>query len=200
MAITYPVTMPTTPGFVSSTFGLEANTTVSTSPLNRVEQVVERAGARWVASFVLPAMRPSVAAQWRAFLISLRGRYGTFYGFDPDQKTLLGTATGTILVNGGSQTGNTLAVDGISPSGTILRGTYIQVGLHLYLVVEDATANGSGEASLTIEPALRESPSNNAGVTVTNPKCVMRLTEDSVVWAGDRTSNITLQFSAVEAL
>ena len=200
MAISYPVTMPTTPGFVSSTFGLEANTTVSTSPLNRVEQVVERAGARWVASFVLPAMRPSVAAQWRAFLISLRGRYGTFYGFDPDQKTLLGTATGTILVNGASQTGNTLAVDGVSASGTILRGTYIQVGTYLYLVVEDATANGSGEASLTIEPALRESPSNNAGVTVTNPKCVMRLTEDSVVWAGDRTSNITLQFSAVEAL
>lgn len=200
MTISYPVTMPTTPGLVSSTFGLVSNTTVFQSNLSRVEQVVERPGALWRGDYVLPAMRPTVAANWRAFLTSLRGRYGTFYGFDPDQKSLLGTATGTILVNGGSQTGNALAVDGVSAGGTILKGSYIQVGVYLYMVVEDATANGSGEATLSIEPALRTSPGNNDPVTVSNPKCIMRLVEDSVQWSGDRASTITLQFSGIETL
>lgn len=200
MAISYPVTMPTTPGFVSSRFLLRSNTTVFASPLSQVEQVLERQGARWAGEYVLPPMKRAVAANWVAFLVSLRGRRGTFYGFDPDAKTLLGTATGTILVNGASQTGNTLAVDGISASGTILKGTYIQVGVYLYMVVEDATANGSGEATLSIEPGLRTSPANNDGVTVTNPKCIMRLAEDQVSWDANRASVFGIQFTAIEAL
>jgi len=200
MTISYPVTMPTTPGFVSSRFWLRSNTTVFTSPISKVEQVLERQGARWAAEYVLPPMKRATAAAWVAFLVSLRGRRGTFYGFDPDAKTMLGTATGTILVNGSSQTGNALAVDGLSAGGTILMGSYIQVGLYLYMVVEDATANGSGEVTLSIEPALRTSPGNNDSVTVTNPKCIMRLTEDDVSWDADRCSKFGIQFSAIEAL
>jgi hypothetical protein len=200
MTISYPVTMPTTPGFVSSTFGLSSNTTVFPSPLSRHEQVLERPGALWKAEFVLPPMRPATAAQWRAFLASLRGRFGTFYGFDPDLKAPLGTATGTILVAGGSQTGNDLAVDGVSVSGTILAGTYFQLENRFYMVVQDATANGSGQATLAINPALRSAPANDAALTFTNPKCIMRLVDDSVQWGGDRNSNVTLQFAAIETL
>lgn len=200
MAISYPVTMPTTPGFVSSRFFLRSNTTVFGSPLSGVEQVLERQGAKWAAEYVLPPMKRAVAANWVAFLVSLRGRRGTFYGFDPDAKSMLGTATGTFAVNGGSQTGNTLAIDGLSASGTILRGTYIQVGVYLYMVVEDGTANGSGEVTLSIEPGLRTSPANNDSVTVSNPKCVMRLADDAVSWDANRASVFGIQFSAIEAL
>lgn len=79
-------------------------------------------------------------------------------------------AYGTTLVNGGSQTGSTLAIDGISSDSYVpLAGDVFSIqGVEkVYTVTSDATVT-SGACTLSITPALAASPSNNAVVTFLN--------------------------------
>ncbi len=71
---------------------------------------------------------------------------------------------GTVLVNGGSQTGTSLAVDGLT--GTPQAGdTFTIAGIEkVYTVTSDATVS-SGGATLAINPALASSPADNAAIT-----------------------------------
>lgn len=195
MAITFPITLPTTPGFVNSTFRLLSHTTVHPSLLDRTETVLERAGARWAGSFSLPPMkRAPDGAIWLAKLISLRGRFGTFYGFDPDAKTPRGTVSSAV-VNGASQTGHTL---NITMTGTLLAGDFFHFTAtgRYHMVVEDQ----SGTGTLEIVPSLRESPADTEVLVYTNPRVKMRLTSDVVKWDADLLSVYGIDFEGIEDL
>lgn len=205
MAITYPLTMPAAPGFRTSRFGLVRNVAVFTSPLTGAQQTLERPGARWIAEYGLPPMRRDQAAVWLGFLAGLRGRAGTFKGFDTDAKTARGVATGTPRVKGAGQTGSALATDGWTPSttGILKTGDYLSLGApeqRLYMVVEDAASDGAGNATLSIEPALRESPDDAAVLTTAAPHGVFRLASDEVGWDADHIGRFGLTFAAIEAL
>lgn len=63
----------------SVTWHLEANTAAFTSPLTGETQTVELPGARWVAEFVLPALRAEQWRVWAAFVARLRGAAGRVY-------------------------------------------------------------------------------------------------------------------------
>ena len=125
----YPLTLPTVTGFTTQNFGLSRTISVSRSPFTRQEQVYEHDGQQWKATFSLPPMLKGHAAVWLAFLISLRGRRGTFKIGDQDRKTIQGVATGTIRVNGASQTGNQVALDGFANNtdNVFKAGDYIQI-------------------------------------------------------------------------
>lgn len=81
-----------------------------------------------------------------------------------------GTGTGTPVVNGASQTGDTLAIDGwgASQSNVMRAGDVFTVAGDnaVYMVGEDADSNGSGEVTLNISPALRVSPADGAALTI----------------------------------
>ena len=72
---------------------------------------------------------------------------------------------GTSLVNGGSQTGGTLSVDGLT--GTPYVGdTFTIAGVaKVYTVTTEASVNADGEATLTVTPNLGTSPADNAALT-----------------------------------
>jgi hypothetical protein len=71
---------------------------------------------------------------------------------------------GTVLVNGGSQTGTSLTVDGLTEAPQA-GDTFTIAGVELvYTVTADATVS-SGAATLTISPALDTSPADNAALT-----------------------------------
>ena len=145
------------------------------------------------------------AAPIIAFLLQLRGRRGTFSLGDQDRKTIQGTATGTIRVNGASQTGNQVALDGFtaSRSNVFKAGDYIQINSYLYMVTEDVSANGSGEANVKIEPALRqgiETIANDATVVYSNTKTLFRLDSNETGWDTDQVSKYGISLSATEAL
>lgn len=77
---------------------------------------------------------------------------------------------GTVLVNGGSQTGGTLTVDGIDDDDYVpLAGdTFTIDGVEkVYTVTADATVT-SGSATLNIYPNLDSSPADNAAITFLN--------------------------------
>lgn len=196
---TYPITLPTTPKISAARFGLLSNMTLFSSPLTRVQQVLSRPGQVWQADCSLPMMLEATAAPWRAALTSLRGRQGTFTLGDPAYTGARGTVAGTPLVNGASQTGNNLITDGWGASATILKGDYFALGNYLYIMTIDVTATGGGAATLTFEPTLRASPANNAAVTVSSPKALMRLTADDARW--EETPGLWgMSFNCVEAL
>ena len=85
---------------------------MSMSPFTYQQQAVAHAGQRWEVDVTLPAMNRADAEQWVAFLVSLRGRFGTFTLGDPVGASPRGSAGGTPLVNGASQIGGTLNIDG----------------------------------------------------------------------------------------
>ena len=202
---TYPLTIPTTPGFSHANIRLAKSVGITTSIFTFQSQIQQFDGEVWTGDFKLPPMIRSQAAQWQAFFMQLRGRRGTFRLGDPDNQSLLGAATGTIRVNGASQTGNQVALDGFanSTNNVFKAGDYIQIGSYLYMVTEDVNSNGSGEANVKIEPALRqgiETISDDATVLYTNTKTLFRLDSNETGWDTDQVSKYGISLSATEAL
>ena len=71
---------------------------------------------------------------------------------------------GTVLVNGGAQTGSTLAVDGLTGTPQI-GDTFSVAGIEKVYTVLAVPTVTSGAASISIYPALASSPADNAAVT-----------------------------------
>ena len=208
MAITYPLTFPTSG--VASINLMARNVIGSTSsPFNLKQQIHKHAGQRWEADISLPPMKRAQAEVWISFFMKLYGSYGTFTMGDPNAATPRGTAAstaGTPVVNGASQTGDTLNIDGLptSETGYLLAGDYIQLGTgtsaQLYKVLDDVDTNASGEAALTIWPDLRSSPSDGATVVVSSAVGLFRLGTNVTDWQINQAGFYSMTFGAVEAL
>jgi len=110
------------------------------------------------------------------------------------------------LVNGASQTGNVLNIDGCSPNvtGWFAPGDYIQLGsgsaTQLYKVLTSVNTNNSGQASVDIWPNLRSSPADNSAVIFTNAKGKFRLKDNVTQWGINEISSYGITFDCVEAL
>lgn len=189
-------------------FGLVSNTQGFVSPLAATVQTVELPGARWRCRMTFENLSDADGRTLKAFLTKLNGMAGRFYYGDPS--FLIdgpqGALGGTPLVNGASQTGNTLNVDGWSASVTdILKaGDYIQFtnadgGRELKMITADVSSNGSGETALEVYPAIRVSPADNAAITVTGATCQMMLNSDAADWALRRPMLNTITIDAIEA-
>lgn len=184
MAITYPLTLPTSPAPDSLVLRQYDVAGVSQSPWTGEQQIHEHQGKWWEAEISLPIMDRAGWAPWAATLGALKGRVGTFYLPAYLTTTPRGSASGSVSVDGAGQTGSELDVTGFTPSQTsvLLAGDFIQVGTQLFMVLTDADSDGSGDATLDIWPNLRSSPANGATVTLSNPKGLFRLTTPARDW------------------
>ena len=197
------ISIPTGIKIRSSQFGLRFNTQRFTSPLNGFTQRLNLPGAKWFVTYTLAASKRAEIAAIQGFLAQLRGGSNTFYGYDPDAKTLLGIGGGTPLVKGASQTGASLNVDGcpLSTTDWLKLGDYFEVNGELKMVTADVDTNGTGEATITFEPPLRNSPADNAAVNITTPRVKMMLVDDDAAqWAVDYAGVYQMSFSGVEVL
>jgi hypothetical protein len=201
----YPLTLPTVTGIKTQNFGLTRTISVSQSPFTKQEQVYQHDGEQWKATFTLPPMKKDSAAIWLAFLISLRGRRGTFKMGDQDRKTIQGVATGTILVNGDAQTGNAINLDGFanSTNNVFKAGDYIQINSYLYMVSADVNSDASGEATVYVEPSLRtgiEAINDDTTVIYSNTTTLMRLDSNELNWDTNKVSVYGISFACSESL
>lgn len=186
----------------NSSFGLETNTQVFTSALSKFVERSELDGARWKARYELVPMRRATFAELQSILIKLKGRVNRVNVYDPDATSPRGSVAGTILVNGGSQTGTSLDCDGFanSTTGLFLPGDYFEVNNELKMVTASVDSNGSGEATIQFEPPLRASPADNAQITYSTPKCKMILDNDGIQWdSNDAGIYESVSFSLTEA-
>ncbi|MBU0752361.1 MAG: hypothetical protein KJ787_13895 [Gammaproteobacteria bacterium] len=177
---------------------LKSNTVAFQSPLSGATQTVEFPGARWEVSFAMENLLEADTALLRAFMARLRGRAGRFTLHNFARPTPRGTISGTPLVKGAGQSGTTLLIDGCTVGTTLLAGDFIGVNGELKMVVADATADGSGEMTLTLEPPLRASPADNATITTNQPTATFMLSEDAFAVLTRPGLVSTVAVSAVE--
>lgn len=205
MAISYPLALPTVTRFSGLTIRARSAVGVSSSPFTFSQQVYAHQGDMMEADADLPPMLRADAETWISFLWALNGMEGTFLMGDPLGAAPRGTwAGGAALVKGGAQTGRTLNADGLSAGATAKAGDWLQLGTgaaaHLHRVVQDATANGSGEIALEIWPRLRASPADNDPIVIAGAVGLWRLASNVREYSVREAQIYGLRFSCIEAL
>jgi hypothetical protein len=199
MAISYPVALPTHTGIAQIELRAVNAVAYSQSPFTFAGQAHAYQGQMWQADVSLPPMHTADAEQWLGFLLSLRGRFGTFLLGDPLRTSLRGTATAATIT--GSAGDNTVSAT-VTAGQTLLAGDYIQLGsgstATLHKVLVNYTGTGSA-TDLEIWPALRVARSSATG-TLTNTKGVFRLSSNEQAWSINEASIYGITFGAMEAI
>jgi hypothetical protein len=197
------LTMPATPGFQSSRFGVETLEATFQSSLSFAQKSV-LFDSRWRATYQLPPIPRDRAGEWLAFLSSLQGQAARFYAFDPDRPSPLGSGAGSPTVDGGGQTGLTLDTAGWTPSqiGVLKAGDLIAFdvsgGRRLKMLAADADADGDGSATLVFTSDIEDAPSHGTALITNKPSCVMKLDDQTLMWDGDSNRICRISFSALE--
>lgn len=186
MTISFPVTLPvSTRGAARIRIRKNGGGVASVSPFTGEQQVYVHQREFWVIELSLGQMNRADAEEWIGALISLNGQEGTFLAGDQMGTSPRGTWTAP-LVNGGSQTGKTLTIDGMSAGATWKRGDWFQLGsgasTRLHKIDADGTANGSGQGTIDFWPRLRASPGDNDPLTLVNTVGIWRLAGRDVDW------------------
>jgi hypothetical protein len=206
MAIIYPLNLPTHTGLKSVNLRAVTQTAMSMSPFTYKQQIHNHSGQRWEIEVTLPPMQRADAEQWLAWLLSLNGMEGTFLMGDPLGATARGSLGGTPVVNGANQTGQSLTIDGCTPSvtGWLKAGDYIQLGSDststLHKVLVDVNTDTGGAADIDIFPAMRTAPEDGSTVTVSNCVGRFRLNSGQQDWSIDTASIYGITFGGLEAI
>lgn len=207
MTITYPLSLPSVLKFSRIRIIPRAVAAMSQSPYTLEGQVYAHQGQAWQGQFVIPPMVRTDAEEVVAWMLSLNGVTGTFLMGIEGCETPRGIATGTPLVKGASQTGQSLVTDGwtAGQTGILRAGDFIQLGsglnTHLHKVLADADSDGSGNATLDIWPRLRASPSDNDAITVQNPLGLWRLAKNEMPYEiGGAVIFDAMQIEAIEVI
>jgi len=194
MAITYPLTLPTSIGIANITLYANNAVAISQSPFTFQQQIIQHAGQRWTASVSIPPVRRDLAEPWNAFLLALKGPVGTFLLGDPNAKAPRGTAsTATLTGTAGSSSPT------ITMTGTLLAGDYIQLGSGSTATLHKVLVDRSGSGTLEIWPKLRSSVTG-ATVTLNNIVGRFRLSSGQQSFSIDSASSYGISFDCVEAV
>lgn len=164
-------------------------------------QRVNRLGNRFRVAVTLPPLvnieegRTVVSRLLRAKSEGLRIEF-QLIGADP------GTP-GTPRINGAGQAGSSLVMDGFTPGYALPEGAPLSIEVaaqhYLHFAAGAATANGSGQMTLPITPALRVSPPDNALVHVAAPMVEGLVLGEEWAWSYSLEHHVAIQFEIEEA-
>ena len=146
---------------------------------------------------IITAKRSDVYGELMAFIMKQRSSKEDFTITPPELKNARGNVSGTVLVNGSHAVGDTtIAVDAMT--GTLKAGDFLKFAHDkVYMVVADVTADGSNEATVTIEPPLITALADNSSVTYDSVPFKVHLTndvQDFGVVGSDKDGNLLYQF------
>ena len=194
MAISYPLSLPTNVGMASIELRAKNTVAVSMSPFTYKQQTHSYDGQMWEADVTLPPMNRDDAESWVSFLMSLKGRAGTFLLYDPSARSARGTATSATVTGSAGDDSLTVVM-----TGTLKAGDYIQIGsasdatLHKVLVDQD------GDGTLEVWPKLRKDRTS-VTVDLTSPSGLFRLASNDTAWSVDNASFFGISFGATEVV
>ncbi len=146
---------------------------------------------------IITAKRSDVYGELMAFIMKQRSGKEDFTITPPELKNARGNISGTVLVNGIQAVGDTtITVDAMT--GTLKAGDFIKFAHDkVYMVVADVTADGSNEATITIEPPLVTALSNDSSVTYDSVPFKVHLTNDIQEFGAvgaDKDGNLLYKF------
>lgn len=151
-------------------------------------QVTEATAPLWVVSLAFPVKSAADSGALLALLMQLRGKTNQLAVHNYGRPAPLGTMRGTMTLNSSAAQGaTTLSIIAAGEtSKTLLQGDLLGLGTgttkQVVMVVADATSDGTGLISVTIEPALRNTHNSGAAVTWDKPTALFRCREAPAKW------------------
>lgn len=151
-------------------------------------QVLEASPPLWAAMLTASIYSETDSGAFQALLMQLRGKTNQLALYNLGRPSPKGTMRGTMTLNStAAQGATTLSIVASGEnSKTLLQGDLLGLGTgttqQVVMVVADATSNGSGEISVTVEPPLRNAHSSAAAVTWDAPKVLFRCREAPAKW------------------
>jgi hypothetical protein len=146
-------------------------------------QVRTRNAQRWGISYTWTPMLRDHFMVFYAFLIAQRGQFDTFTCTLNGSNAPRGSWSGTPLVNGAAQTGRTISLKGFTAvtTGVAKAGDLLKFSGHtkVYMVTADANSDVSGNATVSIEPALMQSPANSEVIVTSSVPFTVAITSDN---------------------
>jgi hypothetical protein len=194
MALSYPLSTPTSIGIESIEIRAVNSVAVSQSPFTFKQQVISHGGQKWEASVSIPSVRKDKAAEWKAMLVGLKGQTGTFLLGDPDYATPQGTVSSCTLTGVAGQE----SVD-VVMTGTFKAGDYIQLGAGATAKLHQVLLDQAGDGSLEIWPPLRSDYTDEL-VIFNEAKGVFRLSQSTTSWSINNANSYGISFDAVESI
>jgi hypothetical protein len=153
----------------------------------RTRETIIGPADRWTCAADIRPMRAGDIETWRAFQAQMKlpGARVRLPAVESGQRGQTALAT----VNGANQTGDALALSGLTPSQRNLRaGQMLTVVLpgdeQLIMLTADLLADASGNGTAQLGSPLRRSPANGATVELNLPWGLMRTT-DPLGWSVD---------------
>lgn len=160
-------------------------------------QRINRMGARYSGVFDLPPQTYVDAQDWAD--IDDEEATVTFPVLQPGLDT---GAPGVPRVNGGSQAGSSLILDGLTPQYVLRKNQFLSVStggrLYLYRVKTETIANSSGQATVPLRTMLRTSPADNDVVEIAQPLIEGFCIPADGCWQTDSTHLVYLSFTIEE--
>ena len=191
------VTLPTSPSPKVLTPRLVTTRTDLRSAFGHAIQRANRAGSHWAFDVEMPPQSHSSVLDW----VNLLDETDTCILNIPEPGITIGSP-GTPLVKGGSQTGSSLITDGWTNGYVIPKGKFFSVSvsglLYLYQTTAAVTADGLGNATLSIRPMLRSSPADNAALNVNPAKVEGFVTVSDDAWSIGDERVVSLKFTLEE--
>lgn len=180
----------------SSSWTMISNSRQFVSPLTGAIQTASRVGARWQVSMSFDNLDTTNRAVLQAFVADVQARSLSFYLRD-FSFTRRADATGSALVNGASQTGNSIITDGWSGTYAMRAGDYFEFNGELKMATADATVS-AGAATISFVPEIREAPADNAAIAKSTPYGVFRLLTKQSGWTNESPAFSSFQIDCIE--
>jgi hypothetical protein len=151
-------------------------------------QAVEVSAPVWVVTLEATPGLEASGGEWKVLGLKLRGKTNQLALWDLARPIPLGTMRGTMTLNSDAAQGATTLsiVASGQASKTLLMGDHLGIGTlttqQVVMVTADATGNGSGVISVTVEPPLRNAFSAGESVTWDKPKALFRRVDSKFGW------------------
>lgn len=195
--------LPTTPAFRTVNL-VSGHVTLSSKAQSGKRQVRKIDAHVWSFTAKYAKLTRAQFMPVYAFCLAQKGKFESFTVIPPDLSTPQGPAGGTPLVNGASQTGNTLIIDGGTASkvGWMLAGDVFSVAgnTKVHMLIQNADTGAGGTVTLVFEPDLPASPANNAALTVSNVPFTMMFNNDIQEYSAIYSPHFTFEIDLEEVL
>jgi hypothetical protein len=198
-------TFPATPAAQSVSVQSIEPTLVSTT-ISLKRQVRSRGGQRWLLDVVFAPMTRSEFAPIFAFGVKQKGQYETFTYVPPTISTTRGVTSETIIVNdAGVSAGDvSCAVDNltVSTSNILRTGDFIKFSDHtkVYIVTEDMSSDGSGDATLNFAPSAVQDITDNSTVSIASVPFTVSFQDDVKEFGTNFTNLYSYEVSLIEVV
>ena len=194
---------PTSPNFRSLNFK-DNRPTLLNQTLSGKKQVRQIGSQYFSFTVAMPPLQQEKSQEVFAFLQKQKGSFETFTIQLPTQNRGADKSNTSVKVVGAhNTTDNTISLDGFTASttGVLKAGDLIKFSHgKVYMVQSDISSDGSGAATVTIEPNLVETLADNEAVIMNQPSFTVYLPSEEILYATDPTGFYSISFDVREVI